>query len=125
MADVGARPVTVVRQRLYQQRDAAGPVALVQDRLDLLRISTLPRSLGDGTLDVVLGHGGIASLLDRQCERGIALRIAATFARRDRDRPSELCELLPSTGIDGRLLVLDRVPFGVTRHTGPSLVSGN
>jgi hypothetical protein len=57
-----------------------------------------------------------ARLLDRQRERRIPVRIAATLASRDRDRAGELGEVLAAPRIDDRLLVLDRMPFRVTGH---------
>ncbi len=66
VADVGAGPVAVVGQRLDQQRDAAGTVALVEHRLDLIGIDPLAGALRDRALDVVLRHRGVARLLDRQ-----------------------------------------------------------
>src|SRR3954471_14220161 len=118
VADLGARAVAVVGQRLDEQRDAARPIALVEDGLERVGVRALAGALGDRALDVVLGHRGVLGLLDRQAERGVALGVAAALLRRDGDRARELREQLSAAGVDDRLLVLDPRPFRVTGH-GP------
>ena len=114
VANIGSRAITVVGERFDKQRHPTWAVALIEHSLNLIGVDSLAGSLGYRPLDVVLGHRGVAGLLDRQRERRIAIRIAASLARRDRDRASELGELLAPAGVYDRLLVLDRVPFGVT-----------
>src|ERR1700756_3848640 len=116
MADVGTGSVAVVGQRLDQERDPAGPVALVEDRLDLIGVDALARSLGDRPLDVVLGHRRIPRLLDRQGECRVAVDVAASLAGRDGDGAGQLGEVLTAALVDDRFLVLDGGPFGVTGH---------
>src|ERR1700739_2000462 len=56
VAHVGAGAGAVVGGGLDEQRDAGGPVALVDDGLQRVGVAALAGALGDGALDVVLGH---------------------------------------------------------------------
>ena len=116
VAHLGAGAVAVVGERLDQDRHAAGPVALVHDRLDRVGVRALARALGDRALDVVLGHRGVARLLDRVGQRRVGIGVAAAVARGDRDRARELGELLTAARVHDRLLVLDRGPLRVSGH---------
>src|SRR3712207_8634514 len=76
---------------LFRSGRAAGPVALVGDRLDRVSVGPLPRAAVDRPLDVVLGHRGVAGLLHREPQRGVGVRVAATVARgRSEEHTSEL-----------------------------------
>ena len=113
---LGAGAVAVVGDRLDQQRHASRPVALVQDRLDLLGVDAFARPLRDRPLDVVLGHRGVSRLLNGERQRGVAVGVASAFAGGDRDRAGQLGELLAAAGVDHRLFVLDRVPLRMSGH---------
>src|SRR5947209_12365718 len=114
MANVGSGPVAVVGESLDQQRRAARAVTLIEDCLDLVHVNPLPCPLAYRPLDVVLRHRCVAGLLHGERQRRVAVWIAATLARSDRDRPRELGELLAAAGVHDCLLVLDRMPLGVT-----------
>ena len=114
----------VVRDRLYEDRDAARPVALVHDGLERGGVGARAGALGDRALDVVLGHGRVARLLDREAQRGVALDRAAAVLGRDRDRAGQLRERLAAARVDDRLLVLDRRPFRMTRHVASAYPRG-
>ena len=116
MADVRAGAVAVVGGRLHEQRHAARAVALVEDRLQRLGVGALAGALGDGALDVVLGHRGVLGLLDGQPERRVALGVAAALLGGHRDGARELGEELAAARVDDRLLVLDPRPLGMTGH---------
>ena len=116
VAHVGAGAVAVLGHRLDEQRDAAGAVALVHDVLDRGRVAARAGALGDRALDVVLGHRGVARLLDGQLQRRVALELAPAVARGGGDRAGELGEVLAAAGVDDRLLVLDRRPLGMAGH---------
>ena len=116
VADLGAGAVAVVRRGLHQQRHAARAVALVHDRLERVGVAARARALGDGALDVVLGHRRVLGLLDGQRERRVALDVAAALLGRHRDGARELGEELAPAGVDDRLLVLDPRPLGMTGH---------
>src|SRR4051812_13879340 len=113
---LGARAVAVVGQRLDEQRDAARPIALVEDGLERVGVRALAGALRDRALDVVLGHGGVLGLLDGERERRVAVDVAAALLRGDRDRARQLREQLAAAGVDDRLLVLDPRPFRGTGH---------
>ena len=76
VAHVGAGAVAVLGHRLDEQGDAAGAVALVHDVLDRRRVGARAGALGDRPLDVVLGHRGVARLLDGELQRRVALELA-------------------------------------------------
>src|SRR5437764_3365958 len=109
-------PVAVVGERFDQQRDAAWTVALVDDGLDPLGVGPFAGSFRDRPLDVVLGHRCLPGLLNGQGRPRGAVRVPSPLTRRHRYRTGQLRELLTAPGIDGCLLVLDGVPFGVTGH---------
>src|SRR5439155_473265 len=79
--------------RLDQHRHAARPVPLVYDRLDRVGVRVGARALGDGALDVLLGHGRIPGLLDRIREGGVAGGVTTAVTRRPLYRPREIGEL--------------------------------
>jgi hypothetical protein len=116
VTDVRAGAVAVVGGRLHEQRDAARAVALVEDGLQRLGIGALAGALGDGALDVVLGHRGVLGLLDGEPERRVALRVASALLGGHRDGARELGEELAAACVDDRLLVLDPRPLGMTCH---------
>src|SRR5205807_2903212 len=116
MADLRPGAVAVVGQRLDEDRDAARPVALVDDGLDRLRVAVRTGSLRDRALDVVLRHARVLRLLNRVRERGVAGRVPPTLARSHLDRARELREMGALTGVGDRLLVLYLRPFGMARH---------
>ena len=102
--------------RLDEQRHAARAVALVEDRLQRLGVGARAGALGDGALDVVLGHRGVLGLLDGEAERRVAVGVASALLGGDGDRARELGEELAAAGVDDRLLVLDPRPLGMTCH---------
>src|SRR3954470_4636713 len=115
-ADLRRRPVAVVGEALDQHRDAVRAVALVHDRLILGAAGLGTGAALDGAVDVVVGHRTLLRLLDGVVERRVASRVAAAGARRDLDVLDELGEHLAALGVDDRLLVLRRGPFGVAGH---------
>ncbi|CAB4346171.1 unannotated protein [freshwater metagenome] len=70
----------------------------------------------DGALDGVDRDRTVASLLKHGAQRGIHCRIAAAFACSNFDLPNEFGEYLGALLIGCALLVLDRRPFGMSRH---------
>jgi hypothetical protein len=113
-AHLGARAVSVIGQRLDQDSGTAGPIALEENTLKGLAVGSGAGAAIDRPLDVFLGHRGIARLLDRRRKRGVSVGVSPTLAGRDRDRPRQLAELLAAFGVDGGLLVFDRVPLRVS-----------
>jgi len=67
-------------------------------------------------LDVVGRHVGRLRLGDNRAQPGIAVRVAAAVARRDRQFLDDARENLAALCVSGALLVLDRVPFRVAGH---------
>ncbi len=93
-----------------------GTVALERDLL-VGRPFELARALLDGSLDVVGGHVGRLRVVEDAAQPRVRGRITATDSGRDGDLADELREELAALGVDGALLVLDRMPLGVSRHT--------
>jgi hypothetical protein len=116
VADLRARAIAVVGGGRDQQRDAARAVALVEDGLQRVGVSSLARPLGDGALDVVLGHRGVLGLLDGEREGRVALGVPSPVLGGHRDGARELREELAAARVDDRLLVFDPRPLGMTGH---------
>src|SRR3954454_3266525 len=74
VAQVGRGAVAVVGEDGGDHGHAAGPVALVDDRLVGGAVGAAGAAL-DGALDVVLGHRVVARLLDRAGERRVGVRV--------------------------------------------------
>ena len=92
-----------------------GRVALVGDRLvgDAL---FLAGAALDRALDRVHRHRVVARLADHRAQRRVRLGIAAALARRDFDLADQHREQLAALGVGRALLVLDRMPLGMTGH---------
>src|SRR4029079_18153797 len=104
-ADLGRRPVAVVRRGLDEDRHAARAVALVHDLLELFGLAAAGR-LVDRALDVVGRHVDRTGLLDREAEPVVGIRIATALARRDRDLARNLGEQRPTLRVRHALLAL-------------------
>ena len=118
VADLGDGAVAVVGRALDKDGDAARAVAL---ELEVLvgRALELARALLDGAGDVVRGHVRALGLVDCGPQAGVGVGIAPADAGGDRHLTDDLGEELAPLGVEGALLVLDGVPFGVSGH-GPS-----
>src|SRR4029079_8351539 len=112
-ADLGRRPVAVVRRGLDEDRHAAWAVALVDDLLELVGLAAAGR-LVDRPLDVVGRHVDRAGLLDREPEPVVRVRVTAALPRCDADLARDLREEGASFRVRNALLALDRGPFAVT-----------
>src|SRR5262249_48030911 len=110
-----------VREHVDEDGDAAGAVAFVADFLELLPLELAGAAL-DGALDVVLGHGDFARLVDGVAKLEVHGRIAAAMTGGDDDGPAQLAPQLAALGVDGAFLVLDRRPMGMAGH-GSSFAS--
>jgi hypothetical protein len=86
VADLGAGAVAVVGQGLDQDRDAAGAVALVEDRFDRGAVGPGAGAAVDRALDVFLRHRGFFGLLDRRRQRRVVVGVPAAVAGGDDDR---------------------------------------
>src|SRR5215472_17190649 len=107
--DLRSRAVLVVGEDAHEHGDAARPVALVGDLLELLA-RTAPRALLDGAPDVVCGHVGGLGRLDGGLEPHVGLGVAAAMLGRHRDFPENLGEELSALDIGLTLLPLDLRP---------------
>ena len=115
-AQFGGAAVAVVGEGLNQDGDAAGAVALVAHRLELVAgAASLARALGDRPLNVAARHGGCLGLFDRRAQLEIGRRIA-TAPGRHRDFPAQPGEEGAPFGIDHRLAAFDLGPFAVAGH---------
>ena len=115
VADLGDGAVAVVGRALDQDRDAAGAVALEHELL-VGGALELAGALLDGALDVVGGHVGALGLVDRGAQARVGVGVAAADAGGDRHLADELGEELAALGVERALLVLDRVPLGMSGH---------
>ena len=117
MADLGRGALAVIGQRLDDDGDAAGAVALVGDGLVVVRVAGAER-LVDGALDVVVGHIVRLGLGDDGGEAGVIRRVAAAaLLDGDDDLLGDLGERRAALGVRRALGLLDIVPFGLS---GPS-----
>ena len=87
LADFAVGPVAVIRKHVDHDGDAAGAIAFVTDFLegDALRLAG---AAFDGPVDVVLGHGDFAGLVDGVAKFEVHVGIAAAVARRHDDGPA-------------------------------------
>ena len=115
MPHVRDRPVAVVRQAIDHDRDAAGPVSLVEDFLVVVALESARTAL-DRARDIVLGHALPLGLVDRQSQARIRVGIAAARARRYRDLTNQFRKQLAAFLILSALAVLDIGPFTMTCH---------
>ncbi len=123
VADLRSGPIAIVGEQLQHHRDPAGAVAF-EAHLLVRHSGELAGAAMDGPLDVVGGHVGRLGGGDRGAQPGVAVRVAARFARRDRDLTDDLGEELAALGVGPPLLVLDRAPLVVARHEASSRVRG-
>ena len=112
-ANLGRRAIAVVGLGLDEDRHAARAVALVDDLLELLRVTAAGR-LVDRPLDVVGGHVDRARLLDREAQPVVGVGVAAALPRRHADLPGDLGEQGSALGVGDAFGALDRGPFGMT-----------
>jgi hypothetical protein len=115
-ADLGGCTVAVVGEALDEQCHSAVGIAFVHDRLVVDSGAVEAASALDRTGDVVGGNRVLLRLLDRVEERRIAVGVRSTVASGNLDVLDQLGEELAALGIDGRLLVFSRCPFGMTCH---------
>ena len=122
VADLGGRPVLVVRHRLDQDRGAAGAVALVDDLLvgDALELA---RAALDRLVDVVGRHRRLLRRQDGGAEARVRVDDAAADLGGHRDFLDQLREEAAALGVGGALLVLDRAPLAVSGHGSPRMAS--
>jgi hypothetical protein len=112
-ADLGGRPVAVVRLRLDQDGHPAGAVPLVDDLLVLVRLAGTRGAL-DRPLDRIRRHVHRAGLLDRQAKPEVAVGIRPAGPGGDRDLAAHLREDRAPLDVVGALLALDLRPLGMT-----------
>src|SRR4029077_12886022 len=91
-ADIGRRAVAVVRQRLDDDGDAAGAVALVADFVVVLPFPAA--RLLDGALDRVLRHVLLAGGDDRGPQPRVHRGVGLAHFGSDRDFPGQFAEQL-------------------------------
>ncbi|SPU77103.1 Uncharacterised protein [Brucella suis] len=70
---IGCRSIAIVRQRLDNDRYAAGATALIAHFIIVLAV--IAGSLLDGALNIVLGHGLRLGILDRQTQARVHRRV--------------------------------------------------
>src|SRR5205814_5940536 len=95
---------------------AAGAVPLVRDFL-IVDAFELTRALLDRALDVVLRHRAGLRGIDGGAQPGVAIRVAATLLRGDRDFADQLREQRTALRVSRGLVVLDLLPFAMACHT--------
>ena len=116
--DLRGRAVAVVGEALDEHRDAVRRVALVGHGLVAHALEVAGPAL-DRAFDRVDRHRRVARLLHHRAQGGIALEVAATLTRRDLDLADQPGEELAARLVGRPLLVLDRVPLGMTAHEIP------
>ena len=118
--EVGAhrarRAVLVVGQRLDDDGDATGAVALVADLVIVLAVGA--GRLLDGAVDVILRHVFRARILDGEAQAGVHLGIRQAELRGDGDFARQLGEQLGPLGVGRTLAVHDVLELGMSGHLG-------
>ncbi len=115
-ADVGGGAVAVVGQRLDDDGDAAGAIALVADLVIVLAV--IAGGLLDGALDIVLGH-----VFGARCDHSgpqprIHRRVGGAELGRDGDFARELAKQLGLLRVLPPLAVHDVLELGMSGHAG-------
>ena len=113
--DLADGAVPVVGQRVDEDGDAAGAVALVRHFV-VGDAFFFAGAAPDGPLDVVGGHVVLLGLGDDRAQARVHVGIAAAVAGRDRQFLDEAREDLAALGVGRALLVLDGVPLGMAGH---------
>ena len=114
MADLGCSALTVVGQRLHDDSNAAGAVALVGDRFIVIGIAGT-QCLVDGALDVVVGHIGCLGLGDNSGQAGVVVGVAAAALLDGHDDLlGDLGECGAALGVGRPLGLLNIVPLGMS-----------
>jgi hypothetical protein len=106
--------VAVVGQRLDDDRDAAGAIALIAHFLVILRVAL--RCLVDRALDIVLGHGLCLGGVDREAQARVHVRIGHPHLRRDGDFAAELGKHGRALLVLRALAVHDVLEFAMACH---------
>ena len=113
-AHLGRGAVAIVGQRLDDQRDAAGAVALVAHLLVSFALGA--RAAPDRALNVVLGHVGGARRLQGRAQARVGRRVGQAGARRDLDLADQPRELSRPLGVLAPFAVHDVLELRVTGH---------
>ena len=106
VAHLGDGAITVVRQRLDDDRGAARAVTFVLDLVELFTVARGAAALGDCTFDVVVRHVDGAGALDGEAELEVRVEIAAALGRDD-DLSRELGEDCTALRVGRALGALD------------------
>ncbi len=114
-ADVAGGAVAVVGQRLDDDGDAAGAIALVAHLLVVLALAAAGAAL-DRALDRVLGHVGLARRDHRRAQPRIGVGVGQAAARRGGQFADELGEDLGALFVLRALAVHDVLELGMTSH---------
>ncbi|MCY1446381.1 hypothetical protein D9M71_629440 [compost metagenome] len=112
-AHFGDGTVHVVGQALDDDRHPVRREAFIEGALVVDHLARLARTLLDGTLQGVLGHGGLLGLMHGQAQLGVHVRIGAVTCG-DHDLFHQFAEDLPS-GIGGGFF---RFGFPLGAHGG-------
>src|SRR5215218_2243420 len=113
-ADVGRGAVTIVGERLDDDRDAARAKALVANFF--VAFGVRARCLVDRPLNVVLGHRLRLGREDGRAQAGIHFRIRQAHLRRDGDFAAQFREHRRALFVLRPLAMHDVLEFGMTRH---------
>ena len=112
MADVGGGAVAVVRHGGDDDSHAARRVALVGDLL-VVDVALLTCRLGDGALDILIGHVAGLRLGDDVAQLAVGGRVAAAVAHGNGDLTADFGEDFAALRVGLALLMLDICPFGM------------
>ena len=112
MADIGRGTVAVIGHGRNDDRNAARRIAFVLN-LFVIDVAQFARRLGDGALDVFVGHIAGLGLRDYVAELAVDGRVAAAVAHRDGDFTADLRKDFAALGVRLALFVLDICPLGM------------
>ncbi len=114
-ADVARGAIAVVGQRLDDDGDAAGTIALVAHLLVVLALAAASAAL-DRALDRVLGHVGLAGGDNRAAQPRIGVGVGQPVARRGGELADQLGEDLGALFVLRALAIHDVLELGMTSH---------
>src|SRR5207245_2320754 len=122
VAKLAYQPVAIRGNRLNEHAHAAGTITLKGHFFVLLAFE-LAGAAQNGALDIVVWHVLVFRRKNRRPQARVGVRISAADTRGDRDFSYDSREHAAALRVGGRLLVLNRGPFGMPGHDASSFAS--
>src|ERR1044072_2079117 len=107
--------ISIVGHRLDHQRDAAWTITVASDRF-VVHAFFFAGTATNCTVDRIVWHVPGLGVHNRFAQACVAFRIATACACSDRDLFNKLSKQFAALGIERAFLVLDTMPFRMSRH---------